>query len=142
MPIPLVVTTRYGGQRVTSGDNPLLKPTGIQIATKPLPGPTNREHRKHIGAKMSLGTNYSSVEREYAGKRAAEFVLSFGCVGSYGKQCDVLCQKYTHVRVICTAQYRCTRIGTAKARTRLERRAGACFTINPSFVCSSREITM
>ena len=28
------------------GDNPLLKPTGIQIATKPLPGPTNREHRK------------------------------------------------------------------------------------------------
>ena len=28
------------------GDNPLLKPTGIQIATKPLSGPTNREHRK------------------------------------------------------------------------------------------------
>ena len=30
------------------GDNPLLRPTGIQIATKPLPGPTNREHRKPI----------------------------------------------------------------------------------------------
>ena len=28
------------------GDNSLLKPTGIQIAIKPLPGPTNREHRK------------------------------------------------------------------------------------------------
>ena len=36
-------------------DNPLLKPTGIQTATKPLPGPTNREHRKPIGVKkMSL----------------------------------------------------------------------------------------
>ena len=42
------------------GDSPLLKPTGIKIATKPLPGPTNREHRKLIGVKaMSLGTNYS-----------------------------------------------------------------------------------
>ena len=42
------------------GDNPLLKPTGIQIATKSLPGPTNREHRKLVGVKtMSLRTNYS-----------------------------------------------------------------------------------
>ena len=45
-----VVTQRYGGQRVTHhGDNPLLKPKGILIATKSLPGPTNREHRKLIG---------------------------------------------------------------------------------------------
>ena len=43
------------------GDDPLLIiSTGIQIATKPLPGPTTREHRKLIGVKtMSLGTNYS-----------------------------------------------------------------------------------
>ena len=35
MPIPLVVTKWYEGQRVTSWcDNPLLRPTGIQIATK------------------------------------------------------------------------------------------------------------
>ena len=27
------------------GDNTLLKPKGVQIATKPLSGPTNREHR-------------------------------------------------------------------------------------------------
>ena len=40
-------------------NNPLLKPTGIQIATKSLPGPTTREHRKLIGVKMmSLCTNY------------------------------------------------------------------------------------
>ena len=38
------------------GDNPLLRPTGIQIAIKSLPGPTNRKHRKLIGVKaMSLG---------------------------------------------------------------------------------------
>ena len=42
------------------GDSPLLWPTGIQIATKSLPGPTKREHRKLIGVRtMSLGTNYS-----------------------------------------------------------------------------------
>ena len=42
------------------GDNPLLRPTGIQIATKSLPDPTNREHGKLVGVKtMSLGTNYS-----------------------------------------------------------------------------------
>ena len=43
-----------------NGDNPLLRPTAIQIATKSLSGPTNREHRKLIGVKtMSLGTNYT-----------------------------------------------------------------------------------
>ena len=31
------------------GDSSLLKPTGIQIATKPFRGPTNREHREFIG---------------------------------------------------------------------------------------------
>ena len=54
------------GGRLTSisinsgeGDNTLLKPTGIQIATKPLAGPTNREHWKPIGVKTtSSGTNY------------------------------------------------------------------------------------
>ena len=58
---PLVITRRYEGQRVTSfhGDNPLLKETGTQNVTKPLTGPTNREHRKLIGVKKtSLGTNY------------------------------------------------------------------------------------
>ena len=45
--------------------NPLLKPTGIQIATKSLPGPTTREHRKIIDRKtMSLGTNYSFYSLE------------------------------------------------------------------------------
>ena len=42
------------------GDVSLLKPTGIQIATKFLPGPTTRKHRELIGVKtMSLGANYS-----------------------------------------------------------------------------------
>ena len=46
------------------GDNPLLKPTGSKIATKSLPGPTHRQHRKPIVVKtMSLGTNYSSSKR-------------------------------------------------------------------------------
>ena len=51
MPIPLVVTrgTKVSGSH--HGDNPLLKPNGIQIATKSLPGPTNREHRNLIGVK-------------------------------------------------------------------------------------------
>ena len=41
-------------------DKPLLKPAGIQIATKPLPGPTTRGHREHIGVKtIPLGANYS-----------------------------------------------------------------------------------
>ena len=40
------------------GDKPLLERTGIQTATKSLPGPTTREHRELIGVKtMSLGTN-------------------------------------------------------------------------------------
>ena len=51
MSIPLVITKRYEGQGVTS---PLLKPTGIQIATKSFPGPTTRE-RKLIGVK-TIGT--------------------------------------------------------------------------------------
>ena len=33
------------------GDSPLLKPTGIQVETKLLPGLTNRKHRKLIGVK-------------------------------------------------------------------------------------------
>ena len=33
------------------GDSPLLRSTGNQIATNPLPGPTNREHRKPTGVK-------------------------------------------------------------------------------------------
>ena len=37
------------------GDSLLLKPRGIQIATKPMPGPTNREHRKLIGVKTPFG---------------------------------------------------------------------------------------
>ena len=34
MPTPLVVTKRYEGNGSHHGDNPLLSPTGIQIATK------------------------------------------------------------------------------------------------------------
>ena len=42
------------------GDNARLKPPGIQNATKPLAGLTNREHRELTGVKtVSLGTNYS-----------------------------------------------------------------------------------
>ena len=41
------------------GDNSLLRPTGIQIATKFLPGPSNREHPKLIVKTLSLGMNYS-----------------------------------------------------------------------------------
>ena len=45
----LVVTKRYQGQWVTSWcENPLLRPTEIQIATKSTQGPTNRKHRKRI----------------------------------------------------------------------------------------------
>ena len=60
-PRPIKCQSRLWSQRGTKvngshhGDNPLLRPTGIQIATKPLPGPTNREHRKLIGVeRMSL----------------------------------------------------------------------------------------
>ena len=46
--------------QIDHGESPLLKSTGIQIATKPMPGPTNREHQRRIGVKtMPLGTNYS-----------------------------------------------------------------------------------
>ena len=42
-----------------NGDNLLPKPTAIQIATKSLPGPTTREHRKLNDVKtMFLGTNH------------------------------------------------------------------------------------
>ena len=51
------------GQRGSHhGDSTLLKPLGIQIATKSFPGPTTREHWELIGVKkMSLGTNHSSL---------------------------------------------------------------------------------
>ena len=44
---PIKYQSRLWSQRGTKvngshrGDSPLLKPTGIQIVTKPLPGPTN-----------------------------------------------------------------------------------------------------
>ena len=63
---PITCQSRLWSQRVTKINgskhrkNPLLKPTGIQTATKPLPGTTNREHEKPIGTKtLSLGKNYS-----------------------------------------------------------------------------------
>ena len=63
MELTLLVVTKTRGTKVNGshhGDSPLLRPTGIQIATKSLPGPANREHRKLIGVKtMSLGMNYS-----------------------------------------------------------------------------------
>ena len=51
--ISLVVTKRYDTKVYGShhGDNPLLKPTGIQIATKSLPGLTTGGHRKLIRVK-------------------------------------------------------------------------------------------
>ena len=64
---PIKCQSRSWSQRGTKvkgshhADHTLLKPTGIQIATKYLPGLTTRQHRKLIGVKttMSLGTNYS-----------------------------------------------------------------------------------
>ena len=63
---PIKCQSRSWSQRGTTingpnhGDNPLLKPTRTQIATKPLPGSTNQKHRRLIGVKtMSLVTNYS-----------------------------------------------------------------------------------
>ena len=41
--------TTVNGSR--NGDSPLLKPSGVRIATKPRPGTTNCEHRKLIGVK-------------------------------------------------------------------------------------------
>ena len=61
---PIKCQSRSWSQRRTKidgshhDDNPVLKPTEIQIATKSLPGPTTREYRKVIGVKtMSSGTN-------------------------------------------------------------------------------------
>ena len=51
MPIPLVIIKTYFKVNASHlGDNPLLEPTWIQIATKPLPGPNpnTREH-ENIG---------------------------------------------------------------------------------------------
>ena len=65
---PIKCQSRSWSQRGTKvngshhGDSPLLRPTGTQIATKHIPGTTNREHRKLIGVKnVSLGMNYSKV---------------------------------------------------------------------------------
>ena len=58
--------TRSWSQRGTKvnrshhGANPLIRPREIQIATKSLSSPTNREHRKLIDTKtISLGTNHN-----------------------------------------------------------------------------------
>ena len=45
---------RTNVNRSHRGDNPVLRPTGIQIAIKPLPGPINREHQKPINSKTSF----------------------------------------------------------------------------------------
>ena len=51
---PIKCTSRSSSQRGTKangshhGDSPLLRPTRIQAATKPMTGLTNREHRKLI----------------------------------------------------------------------------------------------
>ena len=67
------------------GDNPLLRPTGIQIAIKPLPAPTNREHRKLIGVKtMSLDTKYSFCCRE-----CCQYFRIW--ITSYRKDCLMCC---------------------------------------------------
>ena len=46
-------TTIVSQSRLRShhADSSLLKPTGIQIARKPFPGPSNREHRKSANEK-------------------------------------------------------------------------------------------
>ena len=80
---PIKYQSRSWPQRGTkvngshNGDNLLLRPTGIEIATKPLPGPTNREHRKGIRAKtIYLGTNSSFYcLEEYKLKRRLSVVL-------------------------------------------------------------------
>ena len=85
MPIPLVVTKRYEGQRSHHGDSSLLKPTGIQIVTKSLPGRTNREHRKFIGVKtISLSTNYSFYCLE-----SCQYIRI--CITSYREDCLMCC---------------------------------------------------
>ena len=56
-PRPIKCQSRSWSQRRTivngsyHGDSPLLKLAGIQIATKLMPGTTNREHRELIGVK-------------------------------------------------------------------------------------------
>ena len=37
------------------GDNPLIKPTGVQITTQSLPGPATREYWNVIGVTIYLG---------------------------------------------------------------------------------------
>ena len=48
-PCPVELCTFAICVTIHHGHSALLKPTGIQFATKPLPGATNREHRKLIG---------------------------------------------------------------------------------------------
>ena len=48
-------------------NNPLLKPTGIQITIKSFSGPTTRENRILIGAKtMSLGIDIPTVSTRFS----------------------------------------------------------------------------
>ena len=64
------------------GYSPLFKPTGIQIATKSMPGPTNQEHRKLFGVKtMSLGTNYSFYCCIWSAARISESELLIQATG-------------------------------------------------------------
>ena len=59
MLIPLVVTKRHKGQRVTSWWQLATRTNRDPNRYKNLAGPTNHKHRKLIGVKtMSLGTNY------------------------------------------------------------------------------------
>ena len=71
MLIPLVVTRGTKVKGSHHGDSPLLKPTGIQIATKPLPGSTTREHRKLIGVKtidvFEYGGTINTVSTVWSG---------------------------------------------------------------------------
>ena len=65
--IPLVVIKIYdtGVNGSHNDDNPLLKPTGMKIATNLLPGPTTQKHRKLIRFKtISLCTNCSTFYLE------------------------------------------------------------------------------
>ena len=67
MPIPLVVTKRYEGQRVTSWcDNSLLRPTGIQIATK--------IYMRHY--KQALANNVKTVHQTLLHKSRATSIDS------------------------------------------------------------------
>ena len=90
---PMKCQPRSWSQRGTKvngshhGDSPLLilKPTCIQIATKSIPGPTNREHRKLIGVKtMCLDTNDSF----YCLERCQYLGIS---ITSYREDCLIRC---------------------------------------------------